>query len=610
MIKIIKFIKPCINREKVICRSIAAWLSFIVLNMNMGNFYELSFMQEKKLIVLILISLSFFAFYSAIDLLLKRESDSFILIGVSSLLVFKWLVSADGSVDLFLFSLSVAVIYLIFIFYFINKNEEYLKSVKLSKGSFFTIIIIFSVISAVVMSIITVLRYKTFSAPNFDFGLFVNMFHNMKTNGMPLSTSERDVLLSHFAVHISPVYYLILPVYFIFPSPVTLQISQALILISGVIPLVLICKKYKLSKRVTALISFIFCLYPALSAGTFYDIHENCFLVPLLLWTFFFFEKEKYIFMYIFALLTFCVKEDAAVYILIFGIFVILSRKKYIHGLILVFASGAYFFLAVNLLDIMGDYYAGIYAEASANPSINGAMVNRFDNLIYSEADGIIGVIKTIIKNPGFVLTQIFAVKDGGFDKIKYVIQLFLPLGFIPFITKKLSRYILIAPILINLLTDYIYQYDIGFQYHFGIIAFLFYVTVMNVSEMKYPSKKTLLTIGCVACVCFYLTTTAPKLDHYIGDYNANKIQYKRMEQILDEIPKDASVCASTMLLPHLADRDEIYQIEYHECEPDTDYVIFDTRYSIDSQIFDQYMANGYTLSAEYENITVLIKDK
>jgi len=105
MIKIIKFIKPCINREKVICRSIAAWLSFIVLNMNMGNFYELSFMQEKKLIVLILISLSFFAFYSAIDLLLKRESDSFILIGVSSLLVFKWLVSADGSVDLFLFSL-------------------------------------------------------------------------------------------------------------------------------------------------------------------------------------------------------------------------------------------------------------------------------------------------------------------------------------------------------------------------------------------------------------------------------------------------------------------------------------------------------------------------
>ena len=56
----------------------------------------------------------------------------------------------------------------------------------------------------------------------------------------------------------------------------------------------------------------IYALFPAISTGCFYDIHENCFLAPLLLWLFYFFEKEKWIPMYISALLVLAVKEDAA----------------------------------------------------------------------------------------------------------------------------------------------------------------------------------------------------------------------------------------------------------------------------------------------------------
>jgi hypothetical protein len=55
---------------------------------------------------------------------------------------------------------------------------------------------------------LTTLRYLNFFTPNFDFGLFCNMFYNMSEGFVPLVTSERDRLLSHFAVHISPIYYL------------------------------------------------------------------------------------------------------------------------------------------------------------------------------------------------------------------------------------------------------------------------------------------------------------------------------------------------------------------------------------------------------------------
>ena len=52
----------------------------------------------------------------------------------------------------------------------------------------------------------TVGRVMSFCTPTFDFGIFAQMFYNMKETGLPLTTVERDGLLSHCAVHMSPIY--------------------------------------------------------------------------------------------------------------------------------------------------------------------------------------------------------------------------------------------------------------------------------------------------------------------------------------------------------------------------------------------------------------------
>ena len=57
------------------------------------------------------------------------------------------------------------------------------------------------------VSVWTVCRVRSFSVPTFDFGIFSQMFHSMKTTGLPITTVERDGALSHFAVHVSPIYY-------------------------------------------------------------------------------------------------------------------------------------------------------------------------------------------------------------------------------------------------------------------------------------------------------------------------------------------------------------------------------------------------------------------
>ena len=596
--------------ERVICRIIASWCVFTAFNLTKeGDFFDINYAQDTSLFTLGVWVAMLFIIFTAVNYILPRfETDTWGLMAGATACVITWLADYKNSSGEVFFMLAASAVYSLFVVYFVNKNELLWSIWKPGKKTVIISSIVFGVICCTVISLITCLRYMTFSSPNFDFGLFVNMFHNMKETGLPLSSSERDVLLTHFAVHISPIYYLILPFYCIFPSPMTLQIAQAVVLASGVVPVMLICRHLKLSGKVTMLVTFIYSLYPAMAGSCFYDIHENCFLTPLLLWVFYFFEKEKYIPMYVFALATLMVKEDAAMYIIIFAVFLMLSKKKFLHGGILAAASLAYFFIALSILENTSAYYAELYANESANPAISGPMINRFDNLMVTKEDGLLGAVKTALVNPGYLLTQLFNTTKNGWEKIVYALQIFLPLGFIPFCTKKPSRYLLIAPILMNLLTQYQYQYNIGFQYHFGITAFMVYVTIINLPEMKAPQRKTLISIASACCLCIYLVVVAPKVTTYTKRWESGKDTYTKMDEILDTIPEDASVACSSFLLAHIADRAEVYELKYHGNEGDVDYIVYDARYEIDKDQLKSFLDQGYTVKEKHEGLIVILE--
>ena len=446
---------------------------------------------------------------------------------------------------------------------------------------------------------IGVYRYLTYSAPNFDFGLFCNMFYNMAESGLPNVTCERDMLLSHFAVHFSPIYYLMLPFYYIFPSPITLQILQAVVVYSGIVPVVLISRKKGLSKRLTVLAATIYAAYPALSAGCFYDLHENCFLAPLLLWVFYFFEAEKYIPLAIFSVLTLLVKEDAFIYLMIFALYVLISTKKWKIGIPMVIVPLIYFLVVSTLMEQYG----------------TGIMSNRFGNMIYDSEDGLIGVVKTIFVNPGYALSQLFTTSAGNTDKLKYLIQLLLPLGFLPFATKKISKLLLLAPILLNTLTMYKYQPDITFQYSFGITAFLFYIAIINLADLK-PSfaKAYLPRVAAVAAILMFTIVVIPKYTTYHDRYENSADVFTRIDYALEnELPEDATVTCSTFLLAHISDRDVIYEVNYHkegnEYKTDTEYIVLDVRsgYAKTSlEIAEYYKSKGY-VEHYYDDGAVLI---
>ncbi len=592
--------KELFSLERVICRLLAAWSTYIgVTLLSCENYAKLAEGPQFKPLSLLGWMLAFFVIYSAMSaLLIKLHADSWWMLLGASLCAYQWIVCYSGGDDKkrFLVTLGVLLAYSLFALYTVHKNGEWLAKWNPNGSTVALFAACFAILACVILSIITCLRYKTFSTPNYDFGLFCNMFSNMRKTGLPLITSERDQLLSHFAVHISPIFYLLLPFYAIFPSPMTLQIGQAVFLTAGVIPMVLLARHYKLSGKLTILFSFLYCFYPVLSTGCFYDLHENCFLPFFLLFTFYFFEKGKYLPMYISALFVLAVKEDAAIFLIVFAAYVILSRKKYLHGGILAAVAVGYFLLATHLINTYGD----------------GVLSNRFDNLLVDPEDGIVGVAITAISNPGYLLTQLFTTGGGDWNKIYYFLVMFLPLGMLPFCTKKPSRWLLLGAILLNVLSYYQYLYDPGFQYHFGALAFLMYAALQNVADLKAPTKRTLCSIAAVACCGLYLCMVVPKLEYYTDRWQEDKETFVQMEEILDTLPEDASLSVSTMLLAHVADYDEVYEVGYHKDEKgryktDVDFVVLDARYAHGEEKA-AYLAAGYTVYREEKGLILILQ--
>ncbi|MGI6202856.1 MAG: DUF2079 domain-containing protein [Eubacteriales bacterium] len=448
---------------------------------------------------------------------------------------------------------------------------------------------------------LTSLRYLTYSTPNYDFGIFVNMFHNMRTRLLPLVTCERDMLLSHFKVHISPIYYLILPFYALFPSPLTLQIAQAVILASGVLPIYLLCKKKGLSDKYGFAFSLIYALYPALSGGCFYDIHENCFLAPLILWTLYFFECRKFAAMFVSAALVLLVKEDAPVYTAFIGIYMLFSgsnagqedentfyrrHRCKINGIILFCASLVYFLFAA--------YYLNTHGQ--------GVMAYRYENFLDFGQNGLLDFVRNVIVNPALVFGESFDMAE----KIAFLLLMLAPLAFLPVMTAKPARFILLLPmLLVNHMSDYQYQYSIWFQYVFGSLAFLFYLAIVNAAELGERARRCAVLVSAAAAAVAFSGTSLTKL-YYIDKYKEEYEDNRRITEILEAIPADASVKASSFLVPKLAQRDEIYELQSRN---PTDYAVIDLRFDTTraEARYSLLIARGWTEIVYEEDLVAVL---
>ena len=522
---------------------------------------------------------------------------------------------------------------------------NYIKSEKLEFGtkdispmaSLIIVSIAFVTLSAYFICVLGA-RTACYCSPCYDMGIFAQMYDNMTETFLPYTTCERGEYLSHFAVHFSPILYLLLPFCYIFKATDVLVWAQILVVFSGVFPLLLICRRLKLSNIKSTLVCLVFLFYPAMSSGAFYDFHENAFLAPLILWTLYFVHIEKWIPTFIFALGVLAVKEDAALYIAFIALFVIFSRKKIWQGLALFVMTVAYFFFATYMLMQGGE----------------GIMLGgRYYNII-GDNGGFTDLIRVALVNPALYAAESFTP-----EKLLYALNMLLPVALLPIMTRKPSRWLLIAPLFVmNLISDYQYQYNLTFQYSFGSGALLIYAAAINLSDMSdsvfaspalpepdgepqiaerdFSLKKfsaaasaALISLALTASV-FLSAARAPSEFFYVERYFAEAETYDTVEDVLSRVDRSKSVMATSMYLTHLYDVDELYHTSQATKEKislngdevvgysiviETDIVVLDLRPYVsdaeDAPLWKEaYTRAGYEIVEEHENIILVMEKK
>lgn len=429
-------------------------------------------------------------------------------------------------------------------------------------------------------------QYKIFSCSTFDFGIYAQMYEYMRQTGVECTTLERNILVNHLNIHFSPVYYLGLPLYMLVPSPITVQLIEAIMIALPLLPILLLCRRYKLSNWMTAAVALLYAFYPVTLGEHIFYVHENCFLIFFLLMLIWAIENDKYITTVIFVILTFSVKEEACFYILVLGLYFLVSKRKKVPGLLMMAASLIYF---VVLSKVLFGY---------------GLFNTRFSNLFYDfDNNSLTQMLYMILSNPAYTISQI--TNNGSeaiADKLEYMMLMILPVFCVLFSVKKnYSRYILFLPfVLFNILPSYLWMHNIYYQYNFGTLAFFVYVIIMNMGEMESKKRKTAISVSLICSMIMFCGAVLPLTISYYSMYQKYEDIYDKTEELLDMIPEDASVIASGVFTPHLSKNLELY--DYFIKEEETGEYMFGVSDYTDLPITDYIVVRA----EDYENETVV----
>lgn len=590
--------------EKLFLRVISSVLIITVINLIFmdGNWSDISYTENISTLVWLLKAAVAFGIITLINYLFSmidlHNIDAVILLMSSLLMGLMMLIESNN-----IYLTVITVAFVLFSAGFIIKRFPYfIKGISFSSKTGKLILLGLFLLTFIYVGALVVLRYFLFKTPNFDFGIFSQMFYYMKETGMPMTTTERNYYLSHFAIHFSPIFYLILPIYIIFPHPVTLIVVQLLIVLSGAIPVYLICKNKKYSVFITVGIVAVFLLYPTMRSGLFYDFHENKFLTPLLLWLLYFTEKEglsvkhKSVGIGVFTLLSLMVKEDAAIYVACIGLFLMVYKKRKnerLTGLFIMLGAIIYFLIVYYLL---GKYGAG--------SSINS--IGRYENFLVSDNDGLADMLMNIFKDPAYAIKQLLTA-----EKLQFVLWTMVPVLFVPLMSGKASVYILLIPYLVmNLLTNYVYQYDIGFQYTYGSCTLLIYMVILWFEGADTIKKRICVILMVISSLLTSANAIASK-NAYFNNVK-NELEYcDEIFEILETIPTDKSVCADTWFVPALSGRRVIY--EYNDnADMETDFIVLDKRSKKAEEktkkIVEKKLQEGYHIFGEIEEKIVILE--
>jgi uncharacterized membrane protein len=421
-------------------------------------------------------------------------------------------------------------------------------------------------------SYFTAQKHYAFSSYAWDLGTFDQALYTTVFHGRFFySTPEQLFNLSgsYFAVHFSPILFVVLPFYAVLPSPTTLLVMKSFLLALGAFPLYLLAKESLKREKPAFVIAIAYLLYPGLQAANWFDFQPQVFL-PLLLFSAGYFLLRKRWPLYVAsAILTLMVEEHVAFIVLLVAVYYAFTgperpslpslkpfrMTKSLALLLVMGISALWFLLAKHMIDLF---------------PIASEFVEAYKAVQNWEVLGLTGDPLTLPLH--VMLHPLSALQGLLYDyplKLLYVTLLFGPLLFLPLRSKlSLVILVLIAPFLISNFNGY---YTLGCHYTLYVLPLVFLAALEGLSESRLFKDQprclyamlatTLLIIVCVSPLSPVATTLLDDSLFWYPDIPPIDERIESQHAILRLIPSNASILTQNHLFPHVSTRLNAYVI-------------------------------------------------
>ena len=467
-------------------------------------------------------------------------------------------------------------------------------------------------IYALAFGLTTSLRHYNFQTQTGDMAIFVNTMWNT-IHGRAMRNTLEEVP-NTLGVHMSPILFLLAPLYWLFTSPYTLLILQTITVALGALPLFYLARKILENEKLAASLAIGYLMYPGLEWANFYDFHPITFFPTLFLTGFYFAYEKKWLPAAIFLALAAATREDAILVVASAGIYFLIkgrqhdtvkrvasrnisfepSREATIFSLSMIILAIIYFIISVKIL----------------MPHFGGGLL-RLDR--YEHLGGSAGEIaKNIFFHPALLAQTLLTG-----DKFIYLFWLLAPLGFLPLLAR--AEWLIIIPGLAeNLLTNYRFQFSGLYQYDTILVGSLFIAAIYgakNLLALKPGFKKYAGSLILIAAAAgFILHSPIKPIGFPIALFKSNP-HWTTLREIMKKVPADASVAAHTNLVPHLAHREKIYLLGREPAPADivlidgADYFGFESPAELEAYV-DRHMISGRYTMEVIQNRYFILKKK
>ncbi|NMG20486.1 DUF2079 domain-containing protein [Brasilonema bromeliae] len=453
------------------------------------------------------------------------------------------------------------------------KNNFGLKIALTLAASFFILMLVFCLH-----------RFYTFYA-SYDQGLFDQLFWNTihghifqgsLSSGQSSAYTQdgqiQTVFYCHLGQHFVIDFLLWMPIYALFPTGATLVVLQVSLITAAGLVLYALCRHY-LPPSIAILITASFYGANAVIGPTFANFYEHC-QIPLFVFSLFLaLEKRKWWLFWLFLILILGIREEAGIITFGVGLYLFLSRRYPRLGLAVCLISFSYVTVVTNvIMPLFSNDNSRLYLTA------------RFDQYVPgNNSPSTLQLLWGIITHPKELIQSLFTPVD---KRVKYFLGQWLPLAFIPAISP--SAWIVAGPpLLVLLMQDGQSALAMSIRYALTVVPGLFYGTILwwSQHQERFQPSFRRWWIRFIALSIFFTITSNPNRAFYFlvpesihpWVYVPLTRQWEHVGHIrslMQYIKSDASVSATTYLLPHLATRRGIIRLPAIQLRLDSGEVI------------------------------------